>query len=145
MGDAWTAWIFTLLAIFELVTDQFRRRRAAMSLCSLALALFRRPIGSDSRRCGRILDRGPIAGVIGAVIGTYGGAGIRARMAEALGATRPRHSSRTPALSSLGSHHLGAAMSRPFDAIVIGAGQPARRWSAGSRRPGRRSRSSSAI
>src|SRR6516225_8048320 len=86
MGYAWTPWIFTLLAIVELVTDQLPStpsRKVPMQLGARIIsgALSGATIGVS----GGSWIVGLIAGVIGAVIGTYGGAEIRSRMAESFG------------------------------------------------------------
>jgi uncharacterized membrane protein len=90
MGYAWTPWLFTLLAIGELVTDQlpstpsrkvpiqFGTRIVSGALCGAAL-------GAAS---GGLIG-GVIAGAIGAVIGTLGGAEARARLAAAFNNDRP--------------------------------------------------------
>jgi uncharacterized membrane protein len=90
MGYAWTPWIFTLLAIVELVTDQLPStpsRKVPMQFGARVIggALSGATIGLP----GGSWIGGLIAGVIGAVIGTYGGAEIRARMAEAFGRDTP--------------------------------------------------------
>ncbi len=90
MGYAWTPWIFTALALVELVMDQlpstpsrkvpmqFGARIVSGALCGATLGA---PAGS--------WIAGLVAGVIGAVIGTYGGAEVRARMAKAFGRDLP--------------------------------------------------------
>ncbi|MBV8439688.1 MAG: DUF4126 domain-containing protein [Hyphomicrobiales bacterium] len=90
MGYAWTPWIFTALAIVELVVDQlpstpsrkvpmqFGARIVSGALCGATLGAV-----------GGSWVVGLIAGVIGAVIGTYGGAEVRARVATAFGRDRP--------------------------------------------------------
>ena len=90
MGYAWTPWIFTLLALVELVTDQlpstpsrkvppqFGARIVTGALSGATIGV---PVGS--------WIAGLVAGVIGAVIGTYGGAEIRSRMAAAFGRDTP--------------------------------------------------------
>ena len=90
MGYAWTPWIFTLLAIVELVTDQLPStpsRKVPMQLGARIVsgALSGATIGVS----GGSWIVGLIAGVIGAVIGTYGGTEIRSRMAESFGRDRP--------------------------------------------------------
>ena len=90
MGYAWTPWIFTLLAIVELVTDQLPStpsRKVPMQLGARIIsgALSGATIGVS----GGSWIVGLIAGVIGAVIGTYGGTEIRSRMAESFGRDRP--------------------------------------------------------
>ncbi|RBP09065.1 putative membrane protein [Roseiarcus fermentans] len=90
MGYAWTPWIFTALAVVELITDQlpstpsrkvplqFGARLVSGALCGATLGA-----------SGGAWIAGLVAGVIGAVIGTYGGAEVRARMAKAFGRDRP--------------------------------------------------------
>jgi uncharacterized membrane protein len=90
MGYAWTPWIFTLLAIVELVTDQLPStpsRKVPMQFGARIIsgALSGATIGVAA---GSWIG-GLIAGVIGAVIGTYGGAEIRAQMAKAFGRDQP--------------------------------------------------------
>jgi uncharacterized membrane protein len=90
MGYAWTPWIFTLLAIAEMVADQlpstpsrkvpmqFGARIVSGALCGATIG-----VSAGSWIIGLI------AGVVGAVIGTLGGAEIRARMAGAFGRDQP--------------------------------------------------------
>ncbi len=90
MGYAWTPWIFTLLAIVEMVMDQLPStpsRKVPMQfgarLVSGALS------GATIGAAGGSWIAGIVAGLIGAVIGTYGGAEIRSRMGEAFGRDTP--------------------------------------------------------
>jgi uncharacterized membrane protein len=90
MGYAWTPWIFTLLALVEMVADQLPStpsRKVPMQfgarIVSGALS------GATLGVSGGSWIVGLIAGVIGAVIGTYGGAEIRALMAKAFGRDTP--------------------------------------------------------
>ena len=90
MGYSWTPWIFAVLAIVELVTDQLPStpsRKVPMQfgarIVSGALS------GGTIGAAGGSWIIGLIAGVIGAVVGTYGGAEIRAYMAKAFGRDRP--------------------------------------------------------
>ena len=90
MGYAWTPWIFTLLAIVELVTDQLPStpsRKAPMQFGARIAtgALSGATVGMSA---GSWIV-GLIAGVIGAGIGTYGGAEIRSQMAKAFGRDMP--------------------------------------------------------
>jgi uncharacterized membrane protein len=90
LGYGWTPWILTLLAAGELVTDQlpstpsrtvpvqFGARVLMGALCGAAIAA-----GSGSMVAGGLL------GIAGAVIGTFGGRVLRARLAAALGSDRP--------------------------------------------------------
>ena len=90
MGYAWTPWIFTLLVLAEMVTDQLPStpsRKVPMQfgarLVSGALS------GATLGASGGSWIVGLIAGVIGAAIGTYGGTEVRARMAKAFGRDFP--------------------------------------------------------
>jgi uncharacterized membrane protein len=90
MGYAWTPWIFTLLAIVEMVGDQLPStpsRKVPMQFGARIVggALSGATIGAAA---GSWII-GLIAGAIGAVIGTFGGAEIRARMAKAFGRDAP--------------------------------------------------------
>jgi uncharacterized membrane protein len=90
MGYAWTPWIFTLLAIVELVTDQLpstpsRKVPVQFGARVVTGALSGATIGAAA---GSWIA-GLIAAVVGAVIGTYGGAEIRSRMAKAFGRDQP--------------------------------------------------------
>ena len=90
MGFAWTPWIFTVLALAELVTDQlpttpsrtvpiqFGTRILSGALCGAA-------IGAS----GGSLWIGAVAGGVGAVIGTLGGRAARGGLAAKFGKDRP--------------------------------------------------------
>ena len=90
MGYSWTPWIFTLLAIVEMVGDQLPStpsRKVPMQFGARIVggALSGATLGS----AGGSWIIGLIAGVIGAVIGTFGGAEIRSYMAKAFGRDTP--------------------------------------------------------
>jgi len=90
LGWRFTAPILTLLALAELVTDQlpstpsrkvpvqFGTRIVVGALTGAAIGI---PAGSLLACCA--------AGVVGAVIGTLGGAAVRGRLAVAFGNDRP--------------------------------------------------------
>ncbi len=90
LGAAVTPWIFTALAVGELVSDQLPRtprrtvpvqfgtRLISGGFCGAAIGL---PSGDWP---GAL-----VAGVLGAVAGTLGGAAARARLAAAFGRDRP--------------------------------------------------------
>ena len=90
LSYALTPWIFTALALLELVTDQlpktpsrkvpvqFGARILSGGVCGAALVL---PVGN--------LWIGAALGAVGAVIGTLGGAAARARLAAMFGRDRP--------------------------------------------------------
>ncbi|MGR9397534.1 DUF4126 family protein (plasmid) [Rhizobium leguminosarum] len=90
MGYKWTPWIFTLLAVVELITDQLpstpsRKVPVQFGARIVMGALAGATIGAASG----LLFGGLIAGVIGAVIGTYGGAAVRGRLAASFGKDLP--------------------------------------------------------
>lgn len=90
MGYAWTAWIFTALAVVEPVTDQLpstpsRKVPVQFGARMVSGALSGATIGAS----GSEWIVGFVAGVIGAVIGTYGGAEVRARLAKTFGSNAP--------------------------------------------------------
>ncbi|MFQ4136827.1 DUF4126 domain-containing protein [Nodosilinea sp. PGN35] len=91
MGDRLTPWIFSLLALAELVSDQLpatpsRKVPVQFGARLLSGALAGASLGGGA---GGALGVGLVAGVIGAVIGTLGGAAVRTRLATALGRDLP--------------------------------------------------------
>jgi uncharacterized membrane protein len=90
LGRAPVAWIFTALAINELVLDQLpsipsRTRPPAFAARLVSGALTGGAIGADRGRW----VAGAVAGVVGAVLGTLGGHAARLRAAAAFGRDRP--------------------------------------------------------
>lgn len=90
MGYRWTPWIFTLLAIVELITDQLpttpsRKVPIQFGARLVMGALTGATIGSAS---GLLLG-GLVAGIVGAIVGTLGGSALRARLAASFGQDRP--------------------------------------------------------
>lgn len=89
LASRWTTWILTGLALVELVGDQlpttpsrtvpiqFGTRIVAGAFCGAALT------GPDLAVAGALL------GAVGAVIGTLGGRGFRARLAGSFGSDPP--------------------------------------------------------
>lgn len=90
MGYQWTPYIFSALAIVELITDQlpstpsrkvpqqFGARIVSGALCGAALGA-----------AGGMLVFGLVAGIVGAVVGTYGGAAARGWLAGVFGKDLP--------------------------------------------------------
>ena len=135
MGYAWTPWIFTLLAVVELVTDQLPStpsRKVPMQFG--ARLVTGAPVGRGARRGRRAHGSWASSPAsIGAVIGTFGGAEVRARMATAFGRDRPAAFIEDAVAIILGAHHrLGVADEPPLrrDRDRRGPGR-ARRWPAG--------------
>jgi uncharacterized membrane protein len=90
MGYRWTPWIFTALAIIELITDQLPStpsRKVPMQFGARIVmgALAGGAIGASAG----MLIGGVVAGIVGAVIGTYGGAAARSRLAASFGRDIP--------------------------------------------------------
>ena len=90
LGYAWTPWIFTLLAVLELVSDQLPSTPSrtvplqfGTRLASGALS------GAAVGAAGGSLLMGGIGGVIGAVVGTFGGRALRSRLASFFGSDTP--------------------------------------------------------
>lgn len=89
-GAAAAPYIFTVLAMVELVTDQlpatpsrksppgFGARIVMGGLCGAAFGV-----------AGGSLVTGTIAGIVGAIAGTFGGYEVRTRLARAIGKDRP--------------------------------------------------------
>lgn len=90
LGWRFTPWIFTALALLELVSDQLPgtpSRKVPVQLGTRLImgALSGAAIGTG----GGLLIAGLAAGIVGAVIGTYGGAAARAALARHFGADWP--------------------------------------------------------
>jgi uncharacterized membrane protein len=90
LGYAFTPWIFTALAVGELVADQLPgtpSRTAPIPFGARILlgALSGAAIGAS----GGAFVMGLVAGIVGAIIGTLGGHAFRARLAAAFGSDRP--------------------------------------------------------
>ena len=90
LGYAYTPWIFTILALVELITDQLpttpsRTVPIQFGTRSLMGGLTGAAIGAS---CGALVI-GAIAGIVGAILGTLGGRAVRGRLAAAFGSDRP--------------------------------------------------------
>jgi uncharacterized membrane protein len=90
LGYRFTPWIFSALALFELVGDQLpttpSRKTPPQFVTRLVMGgLSGAAIGASA---GALIV-GLAAGVVGAVIGTLGGAALRARLAAMFGSDRP--------------------------------------------------------
>ena len=90
LGWRFTPWIFTLLAAVELVTDQLPSTPSRKVPSQFAARLLTGGLSGAAIGYGVAAPLlGLLLGVVGAVIGTYGGAAVRARMAAAFGNDRP--------------------------------------------------------
>jgi uncharacterized membrane protein len=90
MAYRWTPWIFTLLALVELVTDQLPStpsRKVPMQFGARLImgGLSGAAIGASSAS----LIGGLVAGIVGAIIGTLGGAAARGKLASTFGKDPP--------------------------------------------------------
>ncbi|HEX4439571.1 MAG TPA: DUF4126 domain-containing protein [Thermoanaerobaculia bacterium] len=90
MGAAVTPWIFTVLALAELVGDQLpkagSRKAPGPFIARIVMgALCGAAVGASAG----MLAIGAVLGAIGAVIGTLGGFEFRARLARAFGRDLP--------------------------------------------------------
>ena len=90
LGYAFTPWIFTALAVAELVTDQLPTTPSRTVPVQFGTRILTGGLagGALGAAYGQ-LPAGVIAGVIGAVIGTLGGRTFRARLAASFGSDRP--------------------------------------------------------
>lgn len=90
MGSWIAIAIFTVLALVELVTDQLpstpSRKVPQQFGARLITGAF---AGEVIGTAGGILIAGAVAGLVGAVIGTYAGAEIRAKLAKVFGRDPP--------------------------------------------------------
>jgi uncharacterized membrane protein len=90
LGYAYTPWIFTVLALVELVTDQLPTTPSRTVPIQFGTRILMGGLtGGAIGASGGALTLGVIAGIVGAVIGTLGGRAVRARRAAALGSDRP--------------------------------------------------------
>lgn len=90
MGYSWTPWIFSLLAIAELVNDKLPNTPSRKVPPQFAARVIMGGLaGASLGAAGGMLIVGLIAGVAGAVIGTYGGAALRGRLAGMFGGDLP--------------------------------------------------------
>jgi uncharacterized membrane protein len=90
LGYAFTPWIFTALALAELVTDQLPTTPSRTVPVQFGTRILTGGLsgGAIGAAYGQ-LPAGVVAGVIGAVIGTLGGRTFRARLAASFGSDRP--------------------------------------------------------
>ena len=90
LGYRWTPWIFLVLAIGELITDQLPSTPSRKVPVQFGTRiLMGAATGGAIGVAAGSLWIGVIVGVIGAIIGTLGGAAARAKMAAAFGKDLP--------------------------------------------------------
>jgi uncharacterized membrane protein len=90
LGYAWTPWIFTILALFELVTDQLPSTPSRTVPPQFGTRLV---LGALSGAAICAAGGSPIVGavfaVVGAVVGTLGGRAVRGKLAAGFGNDHP--------------------------------------------------------
>jgi uncharacterized membrane protein len=90
LGYRFTPWIFSALALLELVGDQLPTTPSRKTPPQFGTRLVMGGLsGAAIGASAGALIAGLAAGVVGAVIGTLGGAALRTRLAAALGGDRP--------------------------------------------------------
>ena len=90
LGYRFTPWILTLLALIELVTDQLPSTPSRKVPVQFATRIIMGALaGGAIGAAGGSVIVGLAAGAVGAVIGTLGGAAVRARLAMSFGKDRP--------------------------------------------------------
>jgi uncharacterized membrane protein len=90
MGYAATPYIFTVLALGELVADQLPNTPSRKSLPGFgARVLMGALSGAALGAASMALAGGAVAGVVGALVGMYGGYEARVRAAKAVGRDWP--------------------------------------------------------
>jgi uncharacterized membrane protein len=90
MGYTWTPYVFTVLAVVELITDQLpstpsRKVPQQFGARIVSGAL----VGACLGAAGGNLILGLVAGIVGAVVGTLGGAAVRGALARSFGRDLP--------------------------------------------------------
>jgi uncharacterized membrane protein len=90
MGFAWTPWVFTVLAISELVVDQLPTTPSRLVPMQFGARLVSGAVSGASvvGATGSIVG-GALVGILGAVIGTFGFHALRMKLAEAFGRDTP--------------------------------------------------------
>jgi uncharacterized membrane protein len=90
LAFAWTPWIFTILALFELVTDQLPSTPSRTVPVQFGTRLV---LGALSGAAICTAGGSPVVGavfaVVGAVVGTLGGRAVRGKLAAVFGNDHP--------------------------------------------------------
>jgi uncharacterized membrane protein len=90
MGYAWTPWVFTVLALAELVTDQLPSTPSRTVPIQFGTRILSGGLtGAAFGIVAGSLAIGALLGAAGAVIGTLGGRAARAALAKKFGSDRP--------------------------------------------------------
>jgi uncharacterized membrane protein len=90
LGGAIAPWVFTVLAVLELVSDQLPKTPSRKVPVQFGTRILSGAFsGAAIGLLGGAWIGGAVAGAIGAVIGTLGGADLRGRLAKAFGKDLP--------------------------------------------------------
>jgi uncharacterized membrane protein len=90
LGSTWTAWILTLFALVELITDQLPSTPSRTVPIQFGTRIVTGGLSGAAIGAGQgSMGGGLFAGIVGAVIGTLGGRALRGRLASAFGSDRP--------------------------------------------------------
>lgn len=87
LGYRWTPWIFLVLAIGELITDQLPSTPSRKVPVQFGTRILM-GAATGAAAAGALMG-GVIIGAIGAIIGTLGGSAARGKLAAAFGKDRP--------------------------------------------------------
>jgi uncharacterized membrane protein len=90
LGNAWVPWLFTVLALGELVADQLPRTPSRTVPVQFGGRIVTGALsGAAVGAAAGSWVGGAVAGILGAVIGTLGGRAVRGQAAAAFGRDRP--------------------------------------------------------
>ena len=90
LGSSATPYIFTILAVGELVNDKLPKTPSRKVPAQFGARIVTGGLaGAAIGTAGQSLAAGLVAGIVGAVVGTLGGSAIRARLAKAFGNDLP--------------------------------------------------------
>jgi len=90
LGHVAAPWVFTLLAVGELISDQLPKTPSRKVPIQFGTRIVMGAVcGAAFGAAGGMLVFGAVAGAVGAVIGTLAGAAGRARLAQAFGRDLP--------------------------------------------------------
>lgn len=84
MGAAVTPWVFTVLAVLELIADQLPKTPSRKTPMQFGARVFSGALSGATIGAGTgALAPGLVLGALGAIAGTFGGYELRARLAKA--------------------------------------------------------------
>src|SRR5215470_4039708 len=89
MGAAWTPWVFTVLALGELVVDQLPTTPSRLVPMQFGARLVSGALSGATVGASASIAGGAVAGILGAVIGTFGGHALRRTLARTFGRDTP--------------------------------------------------------